>query len=114
MHRTKSGYSQQELGEILGGLDGSEISRYEKGTRQPSPINLATLELVFGVSRHELFPYIEYVDPGQLRRPIVALLNTQTKKPSTPLKEKKVLSLKTALLRLDSLVPTWITDGRPT
>ena len=113
MHRIKAGYSQKELGEILEGLDGSEISRYEKGTRQPGLTIVASLEIIFGVSRHELFPRLAEVDPGQIQRRVTGLLNKEAKKPTTPFIERKILSLKTILARLDLLATTRINDGRP-
>ena len=75
MHRKKAGYTQTFLGMLLGGKDGSEISRYERGIRKPGPINLAMLEIIFGVSRHELFPGIVEVDPGQIHQRVITVLN---------------------------------------
>lgn len=55
VYRKRSGLSQSEVAFLLGGKDGSQLSRYEKHHRMP-PLHVAlALEAIFGAPAAELF-----------------------------------------------------------
>jgi len=54
-YRKRSGLSQEEVGFLLGGHNGSKVSRYERFSRKPNLEALFAYELVFGAPARELF-----------------------------------------------------------
>lgn len=54
-HRKRSGLAQHELAELLGSKNGSKVSRYERGERNPSFATLIACEIIFGIPLTELF-----------------------------------------------------------
>lgn len=57
-HRRIWGFSQRELGALLGYSGRTEVARIEKGKRAPSIEIALTCAALFGVSIKELFPQL--------------------------------------------------------
>ena len=55
-HRKRSGFTQEELGFLLGLKKHWGISRYETGERNPDLKTAVALQILFGRELHELFP----------------------------------------------------------
>jgi len=55
-HRKKWGLSQKELAQLLGGSDGTSVSRLEQLRRNPSLRTAFAIEILFDVSLREMFP----------------------------------------------------------
>lgn len=55
MFRKRSGLSQEELGFLLGDSFGTQVARFECGTRQPSFEALLRYEIIFRVAALDLF-----------------------------------------------------------
>ena len=58
--RRKWALTQRELGELLGGISASAISKYETLARTPSIEVMMAFEIVFGETAHGLFPALSY------------------------------------------------------
>lgn len=59
--RLRSGLNQN----AVGGLDKSQVSRFEKGDRTPKPEQLVLLAEAYGVDRHFLLLYADFLElPG--------------------------------------------------
>jgi transcriptional regulator with XRE-family HTH domain len=56
MYRKRSGFSQQEIGFLLGHADGSQLSRYERFYGLPALRTAFALAVIFRVSVRDLFP----------------------------------------------------------
>src|SRR5262245_12890275 len=54
-YRKRSGLSQDEVGFLLGGQNGTKVSRYERFGRKPNLETLLAYEVVFGTPARELF-----------------------------------------------------------
>ena len=57
-YRKRHGLSQDDVACFLGSHDGSSVSRFEQGTREPSLRAALAYQVIFGVPVHELFPGI--------------------------------------------------------
>lgn len=55
-HRKRSGFTQEELGFLLGHKQHSAISRYEVGERSPDLKTAFAYQVLFGPEPQELFP----------------------------------------------------------
>ena len=55
-HRKRSGFTQEELGFLLGHKQHSAISRYEVGERSPDLKTAFAYQVLFGSEPQELFP----------------------------------------------------------
>ena len=63
MYRKRSGFSQAEVARLLGGTNGTNISRYERGSRLPSLETALALAAIFKTPIHELFSGVyEYIE----------------------------------------------------
>jgi len=54
-HRKKSGLHQHEIAYLLGANTGTQVSRYELSTREPSAKTIFALEVIFNTTARELF-----------------------------------------------------------
>ena len=55
-HRKKSGLTQQEVGFLLGFVDGETVGRYERQIRKPTITTTFACQVIFDVAPRELFP----------------------------------------------------------
>lgn len=55
-HRKRSGLTQEEVAYLLGARSGTKVSRYERRTRVPTLATVFAIQVVYGVTAHELFP----------------------------------------------------------
>jgi len=58
-HRKRSGFTQEELGFLLGHKKHSAISRYEAGERSPDLKTAFAYQVLFGRALEELFPGLQ-------------------------------------------------------
>jgi transcriptional regulator with XRE-family HTH domain len=57
-HRKRTGLTQDELALLVGCKSGTNISRYERLTREPTLETAFACQAILGVPAHELFPAI--------------------------------------------------------
>ena len=57
-YRKRHGLTQDEMAFLLGSTDGSSVSHFERGVREPSLRSAFACEVMFGVPARELFPGI--------------------------------------------------------
>jgi transcriptional regulator with XRE-family HTH domain len=73
MHRKKSGFSQRELGSLLGYKDLSQVSRHERSLSLP-PLDIALCyEVIFRVPASDLFFGVHAAVTRQIESKLVAL-----------------------------------------
>ncbi len=58
-YRKKRGLKQQDVAQILGLKDPTNISRWENGVRIPDVINMFKLSILYNVSVDNLFPGVK-------------------------------------------------------
>jgi len=54
-YRRRSGFSQEEIAQLLGASSGTKVSRYESFRRCPSVITVFAYEVIFNQPARELF-----------------------------------------------------------
>jgi transcriptional regulator with XRE-family HTH domain len=57
-YRRRIGFSQDEVAFLLGGFEGTSVSRHERSHRIPLLANALIYELIFDVSIREIYPTV--------------------------------------------------------
>jgi transcriptional regulator with XRE-family HTH domain len=66
-YRTRMGFTQRRVAEILGYHSSTDLSHYEHGRKVPSLVTALKLEVVYRVPVAFLFPDLYHELKGQLR-----------------------------------------------
>jgi DNA-binding XRE family transcriptional regulator len=97
MHRKRSGLTQDEVGYLLGCVNGSKVSRYERYRRIPNLETALTYEAIFRIPVRDLFAgHFAEVEKKMLKR-VGRLGRTLLAKPETPLVNAKLGALAVTL-----------------
>lgn len=79
--RKRDGLTQEDMAFLIGSDDGSTISRYERGMREPSLRAAFAYEVAFGVAARELLPGVyEEVEHETKKRARLLLERAEGKK----------------------------------
>lgn len=106
-YRKRSGFTQQELGFLLGLQQHSCISRYEAGESIPSLETALAYQAVFGRELQELFPELHervFTSVGERARQLSQRLSCGEEKRKTAYKIQKLESLQRGALASASRV----------
>ncbi len=100
-YRKRSGFTQQELGFLLGLKQHSCISRYEAGASNPSLETALAYQAVFGRELQELFPELHgrvFASVGERARQLSQRLSCGDEKRKATYKLQKLASLQKGVL----------------
>jgi transcriptional regulator with XRE-family HTH domain len=101
-HRKQCGFTQHEVGFLLGLSSGQLISRYEQGSATPHLRAALACQIVFGAVPHELFPSVhEEVETTIIKR-VIELNETLGEQKMTPVIAGKRKSLQKILDKVDA------------
>ncbi|MFC3051400.1 helix-turn-helix domain-containing protein [Kordiimonas pumila] len=74
-------FTQDEVAFLLGGVCGTKVTRYERGTRTPPLETVLALEIIYGTSARDLFPDQYRTMQKQITKRARALLKTNRGSP---------------------------------
>ena len=106
-YRKRSGFTQQELGFLLGLKQHSCISRYEAGESKPSLETALAYQAVFGRELQELFPELQgkvFSSVGERAKQLSQRLRCGDEKRKTAYKLQKLANLQRGALASASRV----------
>lgn len=82
-HRKRLALSQDEVAFLLGTIDGTRVSRYERSTRIPELLTVLALEIILQKSARELFVSLHRKAQKNVKARAQALLDKMAKDPPT-------------------------------
>jgi transcriptional regulator with XRE-family HTH domain len=92
-YRRRSGFSQDEIAFLLGGMTGATVSRHENGERIPLLANAMMYEIVFGVPMREIYPTIYVAVQGIVFERARGMRNSIRKEPASAHKDHRLAVL---------------------
>lgn len=105
-HRKRCGFTQREVGFLVGLQSGQVISRYEVNSLVPHLRTVLACQIIFNVIPHELFPDMHREVAFFISERIALLLEElQTEEPSRAVRQKQY-HLQSVLKRINELSNT--------
>src|SRR5262245_59121851 len=93
-YRKRSGFSQDEVGFLLGCQNGTKVSRYERFARKPNLETLLAYEVVFGAPTKELLAGVYQKVEKKVSRQAQLLTRKLNRATPTPMATRKLQILK--------------------